>query len=113
MKAVRHLKRVTARFGMNFLGASNGLRQATREIMQRYLEDAGSRRCPPEALNLIRSAYSTSAETFGNGVLILTKATTVELVAIGECCAAVPGPRLIVSKCNPLTAMSLIAMSAT
>ena len=32
-----------------------------------------------------------SAGMFGNGVSTLIKATTVQLVAIGGCCAAAPG----------------------
>ena len=35
-----------------------------------------------------------SAGTFGNGVSTLIKATTVKVVAIGECCAAAPGPQV-------------------
>src|SRR6266480_2758623 len=106
MKAVRRPKRATAKLRTNFRGANNGLRQTTQEIMQELREgDAALQRCPLEVLSPIRQAYMMSAGTFGNGVSTLIKATTVQLVAIGGCCAAAPGPQVIVSKCNPLTEM--------
>src|SRR6266478_7184707 len=105
MKAVRRPKHVTAKSRTSFRGANNGLRQTTQEIMREFRESDASQRSPLEALSPIRPAYTISAGTFGNGVSTLIKATTVQLVAIGVCCAAAPGPQVIVSKCNPLTEM--------
>src|SRR5215471_18466996 len=98
MRTVRHPKRVTAKLRTNFRGANNGLDRATQEIMRELRESDASRRCPSEVLSPIRQACTTSAGTFGNGVSTLTKATTVQPVANGECCAAAPGPPVIVSK---------------
>src|SRR5437773_5097568 len=103
MKAVRLPKRATVKLGTNFRGVNNGLRQTTQEIMQELREGDAAQHCPSEILNPIRQAYMISAGTFGNGVSTLIKATTVQLVAIGGCCAAAPGPQVIVSECNPLT----------
>src|SRR5882672_6631683 len=105
MKAVRRPKRATAKLRTNFRGANNGLRQTTQEIIREHREGDAAQHCPSEILNPIRQAYTISAGTFGNGVSTLIKATTVQLVAIGECCAAAHGPQVIVSKCNPLTEM--------
>src|SRR6267142_6091103 len=106
MKAVRHPKRAMARLRTNFRGANNGLPQTTQEIMREHREGAAAlQRCQQEVLSPIRQAYTMSAGTFGNGVSTLIKATTVQLVAIGECCAAAHGPQVIVSKCNPLNEM--------
>src|SRR5580765_7508153 len=101
MKAVRRPKRVTAKVGTNFRGVNNGLGQTTWEIMQELRESDASQRCPSEVSSPIRLAYTMSAGTFGNGVSTLIKATTVLVVAIGECCAEAPGPQVTVSKCNP------------
>src|ERR1041385_1907010 len=103
MKAVRHPKHATAKLRTNSRGGNNGLPQATQEIMRE--QGVASQRCPSEVLSRIRQVYSISAATFGNGVSILIKATIVELVAIGGSCAAAPGPRVTVSKCNPLIEM--------
>src|SRR5262245_43818699 len=103
MRTVRPPKRVTAKSRTNSPGANNGLGQATREIMRELRESDASRPCPSEVSNPIRLAYSISAGTFGNGVSTLIKATTVQPVANGECCAVAPGPQVIVWKCNPLT----------
>src|SRR4051812_2525744 len=111
MKAVRRPKRATAKLGTNFPGVNNGPGQMTPEIMRELRESDALQRCPSEVLSPIRSAYTISAGTFGNGVSTLTKAATVQVVAIGGCCAAAPGPQVIVSKCNLLTEMWLIAMN--
>src|SRR5215208_8441312 len=105
MKAVRRPKRATAKLGTNFPGVNNGLGQTTRVIMRELRESDAVQRCPSEVLSPIRSAYTISAATFGNGVSILIKAATVQVVATGECCAAAPGPQVIASKCNLLTEM--------
>src|SRR5438132_14289695 len=105
MKPVRRRKHATATSVTSFRGANNGRRQTTQENMREFREIDTSQRFPLEALSPIRYAYTMLAATFGNGVSTLIKATTVQLVAIGECCAAAPGPQGIVSKCNPLTEM--------
>src|SRR5215467_8195140 len=112
MRTVRPPKRATAKFGMNFRGANNGLDQATREIMRDRQSDA-SQRCRSEASSPIRQAYMISAGTFGNGVSTPTKATTMQPDANGECSAEAPGPPAIVWKCNPSTEMYSKAMSGT
>src|SRR6266511_4958849 len=105
MKTVRRPKRATAKLRTNFRGVNNGLRQTMQEIMRELRESDAAQRPPLEALSPIRQTCTISAGTFENGGSILIKATTVQLVAIGECCAAVPGPQGIVSKCNPLIEM--------
>src|SRR5438552_7092856 len=105
MKAARRRKRVTAKLRTNFRGANNGHRQTAQEIMRELQESDAAQRCPLEVLSPIRQAYTISAGTFGNGASTPIKAITVQLVAIGECCAAAPGPQGIVSKCNPPTEM--------
>src|SRR5262249_19089748 len=103
MKTVRHRKRATAKLRTNFHGVNDGRPQAMREIMR--VQGAGSQRSPSEVSSPIRSAYTISVATFGNGVSTLTRATTMQLVVTGECCAVAPGPQVIVSKCSPRTEM--------
>src|SRR5436305_4166349 len=105
MKAVRRRKRATAKLATSFPGVNNGLGQTTLEIMRELRESDAAPRYPLEVLSGIRQACTISAGTFGNGVSILIKATTLQAAAIGGYCAAAPGPPVIVSKCNPLTEM--------
>src|SRR5215208_279690 len=105
MKAVSRPKRGTAKSRTSFRGANNGLCQTTREIIQERQEGDAPQRFLLEVLSPIRQDYTISAGTFGNGASTPIKAMTVHRVAIGACCAVVPGPQGIVSKCSPLTEM--------
>ena len=118
-------KRATEKFGMNFRGENNGRRRRAREIMpieacnaheERQWETTvtiSRRRRRWEVSNQTRSAFTISAETFGNGAWKVTRETARAPDAIGACCAAAPGPRAIASKCNRRIATWSIATSAT
>src|SRR5689334_16475292 len=102
MKAVSRQRRVMVRLRTNFPGVNNGLRQTTRGITPDPPGGVTPQRCQPEVSNLIRSVYTTSEETFGNGVSIHTRATTMPQDELGECYVAARGPRVTVSRCNLL-----------
>src|SRR6266481_1597526 len=101
MKAARRQRNAMAKLKTNFRGGNNGLRPMAQEIITHSQGVAAARRCRSEVSSLTHQACTISAETFGNGVSILTKAARAQPVVIGECCAAAPGRRAIVRKCNP------------